>query len=62
LNKYNEFGIAGLESKRGKTPSPMRDRPKKSKEEIVKLKAENEYLKNILQVNLDNIKKKDNMK
>ena len=46
LKKYNEFGIAGLESKRGKTPSPMRGRPKKNydspEEEILKLKAENE--------------------
>jgi len=66
LKKYNEFGMAGLESKRGKSPSPMRGRPKKNydspEEEILKLKAENEYLKKLLQVNKDNIKKKENMK
>ncbi len=53
LKKYNEFGIAGLESKRGKTPSPMRGRPKKNydspEEEILKLKVKinilNSYLK-----------------
>ena len=62
LIKYNEFGIAGLENKRGKTLSPMRGRPKKNydspEEEIIKLKAENEYLKNLLEINQDNIKKK----
>lgn len=26
LKKYNEFGIAGLEDKRGKTTAPMRNR------------------------------------
>lgn len=62
LKKYNEFGIAGLEDKRGKTSSPMRGRPQKHydspEEEILKLKAENEYLKGLLEINQDNIKKK----
>ena len=66
LKKYNEFGIAGLEDKRGKTPAPMRGRPKKhydsTDEEILKLKAENEYLKGLLEINQDNIKKKENTK
>jgi len=66
LKKYNEFGIAGLENKRGKTLSPMRGRPQKHydspEEEILKLKVENEYLKKLLEINQDNIKKKGNMK
>ena len=66
LKKYNEFGIAGLENKRGKTLSPMRGRPQKHydspEEEILKLKVENEYLKKLLEINQDNIKKKENMK
>jgi|GEM_PF-4345096 len=66
LKKYNEFGIAGLEDKRGKTLAPMRGSPKKyydsPEEEILKLKAENEYLKGLLEKNQDNIKKKENMK
>jgi transposase len=45
LKKYNEFGVASLDSKRGKSVSPMRGRPKKNydspEEEILKLKAEN---------------------
>ena len=44
----------------------MRGRPQKHydspEEEIFKLKAENEYLKNLLQISQDNIKKKVNMK
>lgn len=66
LKSYNEFGIAGLEDKRGKTPAPMRGRPKKyydsPEEEILKLRAENEYLKKLLEINQENIKKKGNMK
>ena len=66
LKRYNEFGVAGLDSKRGKSLSPMRGRPKKHydspEEEILKLKAENEYLRNLLEINQDNIKKKVNMK
>jgi len=66
LKKYNEFGIAGLANKRGKTLSPMRGRPQKHydspEEEILKLKVENEYLKKLLEINQDNIKKKGNMK
>jgi transposase len=62
LKKYNEFGAAGLDSKRGKSLTPMRGRPKKTfvshEEEILKLKAENEYLKQLLKINQDNIKKK----
>ncbi|MCB2294022.1 hypothetical protein LGK95_10875 [Clostridium algoriphilum] len=30
LTQWFKIGIAGLESKRGKTPSPMRGRPKKN--------------------------------
>lgn len=63
LKKYNEFGIAGFEDKRGKPSSPMIGRPQKHydspKEEILKLKAENEYLKGLLAINQDNIKKKE---
>ena len=66
IKKYNEFGVAGLNSKRGKSLSPMRGRRKKTytspEEEILKLKAENEYLKQLLEINQDNIKKKGNMK
>ena len=44
----------------------MRGRPKNHydspEEEILKLKAENEYLKKLLELNQDNIKKKGNMK
>src|SRR5659263_70354 len=60
LKKYNEFGIAGLEDKRGKTSAPMRGRPQKHydslEEEILKLKVENEYLKKLLENNQENIK------
>jgi transposase len=60
------LGVAGLDNKRGKTLSPMRGRPKKTydspEEEILKLKAENEYLKKLLEINQENIKKKLNTK
>jgi transposase len=66
LKKYNEYGIAGLEDKRGKTPSPLRGRPKKQydslEEEIIQLKVENEYLKKIIEKNQEFIKKKQNTK
>jgi len=66
LKKYNEFGVAGLNNKRGKSLTPMRGRPKKQhnspEEEIFQLKAENEYLKELLEISQENIKKKVNTK
>lgn len=66
LKKYDEFGIAGLENHRGKTQSPMRGRPKKHydspEEEITRLRAENEYLKKLLESKQEDIKKKENTK
>ena len=66
LKKYNEFGEAGLNNKRGKSLTPMRGRPKKQhnspEEEIFQLKAENEYLKELLEISQENIKKKVNIK
>ncbi|ASJ55597.1 transposase [Brevibacillus formosus] len=46
---YKEEGIQGLDEKRGRTPSPLRGRPRTRPEsiedEIVRLRAENEFLK-----------------
>lgn len=51
--RYEEFGMEGLKERRGSVKSPLRGRPKKNfnsiEEEMEKLKAENEYLKKLLE-------------
>ena len=50
--RYEEFGMEGLKERHGSVKSPLRGRPKKnfnSIEEMEKLKAENEYLKKLLE-------------
>ncbi|EJT5921623.1 hypothetical protein R1Z14_002564 [Clostridium perfringens] len=50
--RYEEFGMEGLKERRESVKSPLRGRPKKnfnSIEEMEKLKAENEYLKKLLE-------------
>lgn len=54
VNRYKEFGVSGLEERRGKTKGLNKGRKVKNglsvEEEIIRLKAENEYLKNLLQI------------
>ena len=51
--RYEEFGMDGLKERRGSVKSPLRGRPKKNfnsiEEEMEKLRAENEYLKKLLE-------------
>ncbi|GAA0067951.1 hypothetical protein UT300002_27340 [Clostridium perfringens] len=51
--RYEEFGIEGLKERRGSVKSPLHGRTKKNfnsiEEEMEKLKAENEYLKKLLE-------------
>ena len=50
---YEEFGIDGLKERRGSVKSPLRGRPKRNfnsiEEKMEKLRAENEYLKKLLE-------------
>lgn len=52
--KYRVLGKSALNEQRGTVKSPLRGRPVTKEitqdEEIVKLKAENEYLKNLLKL------------
>ena len=51
--RYKEFGMDGLKERHGSVKSPLRERPKKNfnsiEEEMEKLRAENEYLKKLLE-------------
>lgn len=53
VKRYNELGEDGLRERRGSTKSILRGRPKKKfnsiEEEMERLKAENEYLKKLLE-------------
>lgn len=50
--KYRELGVNGLEEQRGSYKGPSKGRPRTKElskdDEILKLKAENEYLKKLL--------------
>ncbi len=50
---YEEFAIDGLKERRRSVKSPLRGRPKRNfnsiEEEMEKLRAENEYLKKLLE-------------
>jgi len=62
LQNYKEFGKSGLEDRRGKTKSPHRGRPKKDpdsmEEKLLRLQCENDYLKALLQLTEEKVKKK----
>lgn len=62
IAKYKELGVKGLESQTGRTKGISIGRPRKKflspEEEIVRLRAENEYLKGIMDIS--NLKKKNN--
>ncbi|QOS99251.1 transposase [Brevibacterium sp. JNUCC-42] len=49
VDHYRKEGIQGLDEKRGRTKNPLRGRPRtrpeSTEEEIVQLRAENEFLK-----------------
>ena len=49
VRKFEEQGLKGLEEKRGKAKGPRKGRPKKQplsvEEEVIRLRAENEFLK-----------------
>jgi transposase len=64
LKKFNEFGEDGMEDMRGKTKSPRRGRPKKDpdslEEKLLLLQCENDYLKALLKLKEEKIKKKKN--
>ncbi|MBG9788854.1 helix-turn-helix domain-containing protein, partial [Brevibacillus laterosporus] len=49
VDHYRKEGIQGLDEKRGRTKNPLRGRPRirpeSTEEEIVRLRAENEFLK-----------------
>ncbi|AIG24649.1 transposase [Brevibacillus laterosporus] len=49
VNHYRKEGIQGLDENRGRTKNPLRGRPRtrpeSMEEEIVRLRAENEFLK-----------------
>ncbi|MGU8478533.1 helix-turn-helix domain-containing protein [Clostridium perfringens] len=52
IKRYEEFGIEGLKERRGSVKSPLCGRANKnfnSIEKMEKLKAENEYLKKLLE-------------
>jgi transposase len=65
VKNYKNYGEEGLLEKRGKSKTFKRGRPRKKKNNLeienIKLKAENDYLKEILKLKLENIKKKKNM-
>lgn len=55
VRRYREEGEAGLEEKRGKAPKPFgtgrpRKRPLSLEEEVIRLRAENEFLKKWLEL------------
>ncbi len=64
IAKYKESGIKALDSQTGKAKSISKGRPRKTSlskdEEIIKLRAENDYLKGMLNISNKNIKKKNN--
>ena len=65
VEKYKVQGEAGLEDMRGKIKSPFRGHPRTVsvtlEDENLRLRAENEYLRRLLELNQDNIKKKHNI-
>lgn len=62
LKKFQSAGETGLDDGRGKTISPRRGRPKKNpdsmEEKLLRLQCENDYLKALLQLTQEKIKKK----
>jgi len=64
IKKYKMHGIDGLENMTGKFKGLNKGKPEKKEltidEEVLKLKAENDYLKGLLNLSLNNIKKKNN--
>ena len=55
VKRYREEGVSGLEEKRGKSPKPTgTGRPRKRQmsleEEVIRLRAENEFLKKWLEI------------
>lgn len=64
VKKYRILGIDGLENMTGKFKGLNKGRPRKKEltidEEILRLRAENDYLKGLLDLSLNNVKKKNN--
>lgn len=62
VSKYEKFGEAGLEDKRGCNTKVTRDKSKPKtlsiEEENLKLRAENEYLKKLLMVGRRDVQKR----
>jgi len=62
IRKYKMFGIDGLENMTGKSIGLNKGRPRVKElskdEENLRLRAENEYLKGLLQLSLINVKKR----
>lgn len=60
--KYKEFGLEGLKENRGKTTGVLKGRPRKkelsAEEKILKLEAENAYLRKIVEHRENILKKK----
>lgn len=54
VRNYETLGLAGLEERRGRSKSLLKGRPRKTKMplevQITRLKAENEFLKKLLEV------------
>lgn len=48
VQAYREHGEAGLEPQRGKHPKPKGPRPKDPESEVLRLKAEIDYLKKLI--------------
>ena len=63
---YKEFGVDGLGENRGKDTGILKGRPKKTnlstEEKILKLEAENAYLKKIVEHRENILKKRDNFR
>lgn len=64
IKKYKDYGIDGLENMTGKSKGLCKGRPRKNpltqEQELLKLRAENEYLKGLLKLSIGNVKKKNN--
>ena len=64
LKNYRESGESGLEDGRGKSKTPSRGRPRidphSPEEELLRLRAENDWLKGLLRLTEEKIKKKRN--